>query len=202
MLELQGTLNFSANINAEATEKQSFSICWSRAVCPADWDSFVISNAVRQLAGTMDKLGQSDEQRFLIAPNQPYSHWSLSPHSGQYNCRTIAQLPKSQDRVRARYLLASDLIEQQQEKALRAMDGLEQNYSVLAPYIALKRAQARSNQGQSKSSVSLGGLLKRYPDHPAAEALFVLGSNQPKYWKQAIAQFPTHPAPWKSFAPC
>jgi len=39
-------------------------------------------------------------------------------------------------------------------------------------------------------------LLKRYPDHPvAAEALFVLGSNQPKYWKQAIAQFhhPSHP---------
>jgi len=82
------------------------------------------------------------------------------------------------------------------------MDGLEQNYSSSSPvHCPQTRSSLRSNQGQSKSSVSLGGLLKRYPDHPvAAEALFVLGSNQPKYWKQAIAQFPTHPAPWKSFA--
>jgi len=45
--------------------------------------------------------------------------------------------------------------------------------------------------------------MKRYPDHPvAAEALFVLGSNQPKYWKQAIAQFPTHPRTLEIVRPC
>jgi len=102
---------------------------------------------------------------------------------------------KSQDRVRARYLLASDLIEQQQEKALRAMDGLEQNYSVLAPYIALKRAQAYDLNHKAKAQLAWEDLLKRYPDHPvAAEALFVLGSNQPKYWKQASNFLPIpHP---------
>jgi len=110
-------------------------------------------------------------------------------------------VPKSPDRERARYLLASDLIQQQQgEKALKAMDSLEQNYPVLAANIALKRAQAY-DRGQSKAQAARHDLLKRYPDHPvAAEALFVLGRNQPKYWKQAIAQFPAHPALW-SFAP-
>jgi soluble lytic murein transglycosylase len=140
---------------------------------------------------------QSDQQRFLIAPKSAVLPLvSLSPTQRTLQLQAIAQLPKSQDRVRARYLLASDLIEQQQgEKALRVMDGLEQNYSVLAPYIALKRAQAYDLTGdKAKAQVAWQDLLKRYPDHPvAAEALFVLGSNQPKYWKQAIAQFPTHP---------
>jgi len=51
MLELQVFLNFSANINAG---KQSSDLL--EQGCVPDWDSFVISNAVRQLAGTMDKL--------------------------------------------------------------------------------------------------------------------------------------------------
>ena len=37
-------------------------------------------------------------------------------------------------------------------------------------------------------------MLKRYPDNPVvAEVLFGLGRNQPKYWQQAIEQFPSHP---------
>jgi len=62
---------------------------------------------------------------------------SLSQNSGQCNCKhcPVAKIP---DRERARYLLASDLIQQQQgEKALKAMDSLEQNYPVLAANIAL-----------------------------------------------------------------
>jgi len=69
----------------------------------------------------------------------------------------------------------------------------EQNYPVLAANIALKRAQAYDLTGDKAKLRQRGMLLKRYPDHPAAEALFVLGRNQPKYWKQAIAQFPAHP---------
>ena len=121
---------------------------------------------------------------------------SLSPTQRTVQLKAIAQLPKSLDRERARYLLASDLIQQQQgEKALRVMDGLEQNYPVLAAHIALKRAQAYDLTGdKAKAQAARHDLLKRYPNHPvAAQALFVLGRNQPKYWKQAIAQFPAHP---------
>jgi len=101
------------------------------------------------------------------------------PNSGQCNCKhcPVAKIP---DRERARYLLASDLIQQQGEKALKAMDSLEQNYPVLAANIALKRAPSiRPDRGQSKAQAARH-LLKRYPDHPAAEAV-VLGRNQPKY---------------------
>jgi len=81
------------------------------------------------------------------------------------------------------------------------MDSLEQNYPVLAANIALKRAQAYDLTG-TKQKLQRGMIcLKRYPDHPAAaEALFVLGRNQPKYWKQATRNFLPIPALWKSFA--
>ena len=100
------------------------------------------------------------------------------------------------DRVRARYLLASDLIERQQGKeALNWLEGLEKEYPILAAHIALKRAQAfETMQDRKKADAAWKQLLEKYPDNPvAAEALFVLGRNDSKYWEQAIAKFPNHP---------
>ena len=125
-----------------------------------------------------------------------FSLVSLSPAQRMVQLQAIAQLPKSQDSVRARYLLASGFIQQKQgEKALSVLEGLEQDYPVLAAHIAFKRVQAYTLTGDiSKAQAANHDLLKRYPDHPvAAEALFVLGRNQPKYWQQAIRQFPSHP---------
>jgi len=120
---------------------------------------------------------------------------SLSPAQRMVQLQAIAQLPQSQDRDRARYVLASDLIEQNKgEEALSTLQGLEQDYPVLAPYIALKRAQAYEVSGDTKAQASWQELLLRYPKQPvAAQALFVLGRTKPKYWEQAIAQFPAHP---------
>jgi len=68
---------------------------------------------------------------------------SLSPAQRLGQLQVIAQSTQFPDRVRARFLLASDLIQQKQgEKALSWLAGLEQEYPVLAPYIALRRAQA------------------------------------------------------------
>ncbi len=122
---------------------------------------------------------------------------SLSPAQRTVQLQAIAQLPQSQDRNRARYLLANDLIEQKQgEKALRALQGLEQDYPVLAPYIALKRAQAYEvSVDKAKALSAWQEVLKRYPNQSvAAQALFMLGGKDPKYWEQAIAQFPSYPS--------
>lgn len=108
----------------------------------------------------------------------------------------IAQGQQSPDREQARYLLASDLIDQRQgTEALPWLEGLERDYPVLAPYVALKQAQAYQVSGLTgEATAAWHSLLERYGDHPtAAEALFQLGNQQPQYWDQAIAQFPAHP---------
>jgi soluble lytic murein transglycosylase len=108
----------------------------------------------------------------------------------------ISQGPKSQERSRARYLLASDLIEQKQgQKAVTLLEGLECDYPVLGEQIALKRAKALELIGdQAKANAQWQALLKRYPDSPAAtEALLALGKTEPKDWEQMIKKFPSHP---------
>jgi len=97
---------------------------------------------------------------------------------------------------RARYLLASDRIQQRQGKAaLTWLEGLEQDYPVLAPEILSKRAQAYALAGSPvQAKATWQELLQRYPDQPAtAEALYALGQTQPQYWNRAIVQFPAHP---------
>ncbi|MEG4349821.1 transglycosylase SLT domain-containing protein [Microcoleus sp. LAD1_D3] len=97
---------------------------------------------------------------------------------------------------RARYLLASDLIQQgNAAKALNLLDKLEQEYPLLAAHIALKRAEAYQLSGdKGKAQKAWQELLKNYPSDPvAAEALYVLGKSKPEYWQQAITEFPGHP---------
>lgn len=97
---------------------------------------------------------------------------------------------------RARYLLATDLIQQgNPAKALNLLDKLEQEYPLLASHIALKRAEAYQLSGdRDKAETAWQSLLKNYPNDPVAvEALYVLGKSKPEYWQQAITQFPAHP---------
>jgi len=97
---------------------------------------------------------------------------------------------------RARYLLATDLIQQgNATKALTLLDKLDQEYPLLASHIALKRAEAYQLSGnKDKAEKAWQELLKNYPTEPvAAEALYVLGKSKPEYWQQAITEFPAHP---------
>ncbi|NER97770.1 MAG: transglycosylase SLT domain-containing protein [Symploca sp. SIO1B1] len=99
----------------------------------------------------------------------------------------IAKGKKSIDRSRARYLLAADLIEQQQgEEALGWLEGLEGEYPVLAAHIVLKRAQAYEIIGeQAKAEKAWKDLLKYYSHNPvAAEALYALLSEDSIYLKK------------------
>ncbi|NHC37134.1 lytic transglycosylase domain-containing protein [Scytonema millei] len=120
----------------------------------------------------------------------------LSPTERASQLQAIAQQPNSRDSSRARYLLASDFIIQRQgDKAIAVLQDLEKDYPELAAHIALKRAQAYSLTGDRvRTQAAWQDLLQHYSKSPvAAEALFVLGKNEPQYWQEAIALFPSHP---------
>ncbi|MBP5971672.1 transglycosylase SLT domain-containing protein [Brasilonema sp. CT11] len=110
----------------------------------------------------------------------------------------IKEASNSADQNRARYLLASDLIEQKQaQPALKLLDGLDRDYPVLAPYVLLKQAQAHEILGQEgKASDLRQKVIKDYPKQPAAaKALYLIGL--PEYQNKAIAEFPSHPLTWE-----
>lgn len=108
----------------------------------------------------------------------------------------LAKGKTSVDRNRARYLLASDLIQQDHAgKALPWLDGLEKDYPVLAPQVLLKQAQAYAAIGDgAKAEATWKQIIEQHPKDPAAaEALFTLGKKNSQYWDQVLAQFPSHP---------
>ncbi|GAB4382835.1 MAG: transglycosylase SLT domain-containing protein [Elainellaceae cyanobacterium] len=110
--------------------------------------------------------------------------------------QAIAESAPSLDRHRARYLLATDLIQQNRGgMALPWLENLEQEYPVLAAQILAKRGQAQAATGDTAAAeATWKKLIEQYPDDPAtAEALFQLGKTNSQYWDQAIAQFPAHP---------
>jgi soluble lytic murein transglycosylase len=111
----------------------------------------------------------------------------------------LAEITKSSDaleRDRARYLLATDLMQQGQAKqGLQQLQDLEGSYAVMAAPVLLKRAQAQAQAGdRPQATATYQQLLQQHPKSPlAAEALIALGRNDGKYLEQAIAQFPAHP---------
>jgi soluble lytic murein transglycosylase len=97
---------------------------------------------------------------------------------------------------RAKYVLATDLIQQDQgSKALRYLDQLEKDYSLLAPYILWKRALALDLLGDRAAvERNLTELITKYPDSPVSvEALERLGKKDPSLWEKSLQKFPRHP---------
>jgi soluble lytic murein transglycosylase len=154
---------------------------------------------VAVLAAKSNDWLQSPQDNSLHAIDHPKSSVlpliPLSPTGRMVQLSAIAQLPPSQDRDRARYVLANDYLHQQAEQALQLLEGLDQSYPLLAAPILSKRAQAYEILGDTTNAqATYQELLKRYPSHPVAvEALYALGKTTPQYWLRAIAQFPSHP---------
>ncbi len=121
---------------------------------------------------------------------------TLPAQEREAELQSIAESKKSLDQYRARYLLAADLIAQKQgQEALKRLDGLEKNYPVLAPQIALQQAAAYELTGElEKEKDVLNQLLEDYPQDPViVKALYDLGKTDAQYWDQAISEFPYHP---------
>jgi soluble lytic murein transglycosylase len=119
------------------------------------------------------------------------------PQQRAQNLQKIAQASQpSLDRSRARYVLAMDLLKAQQpQAALKQLENLEQDYPVLAAKILYQRGVALAAlQQPEQAKASWKAVLQQHSKDPAAaDALYELGKQDPQYWDQAIAQFPSHP---------
>ncbi|MDM9383041.1 transglycosylase SLT domain-containing protein [Chlorogloeopsis sp. ULAP01] len=165
-----------------------------------------LAGAVASVPGMGQYMGQwlknfkNEPQQLTEANKAKSSVFPLVLQSPQERAAKLEELAKgfpSADRNRARYLLASDLIEAKEAKqALSLLEGLENDYPVLAPYILLKAAQAYDILGEEgKASDNRQAVLKRYPEHPAAaKALYLIGLDE--YQQKAIAEFPSNPLTW------
>jgi soluble lytic murein transglycosylase len=142
---------------------------------------------------------------------------ALPPEKRRAKLAEIAQSPETLQQSRARYLLATELLQQgKATKALEQLQGLEKNYPPMAAYVRIKQAQAYEQTGdRAKAQTSWQDVVKHHAkDAPSAEALYSLGKMEgaskagsdqsdkadsktdkvdSKYWDQAIAQFPSHP---------
>lgn len=118
------------------------------------------------------------------------------PQDRAAQLQAIAQDTQSSDRPRARLLLASDLLAQQQpDAALALLEGLERDYSLLASYILYRRAQAYEMKGdRTQAQSTWEELLNRHSREPiVVEALYALGQQDPQYWNRAVEEFPAYP---------
>jgi soluble lytic murein transglycosylase len=98
--------------------------------------------------------------------------------------------------TRNSFLMASDLLDRHQGRAaLAELEGLEQEYPLLAAHILLARGQAYQLEQDYPAAVAAWQqVVANYPTSAVTgEALYLLGQSQPEYWQQAIAQFPSHP---------
>jgi soluble lytic murein transglycosylase len=151
----------------------------------------------KQVANIEPTVATSEaKETETITPSQVLTFADVSPQTRNASLETIAtDANSSADRNRARYLLAVDLLAQNRpQEALKYLDGLDGEYSILAPQILFKQAQAyRLSRKDSEAQAVWQKLLDNYPQSPVVvEALAVLGKSNPEYWQQAITQFPQH----------
>jgi soluble lytic murein transglycosylase len=101
----------------------------------------------------------------------------------------------SSERNRARYLLAVDLLAQNRpQEALPYLNGLAEQYPVLAPQILVQQAQAyQLNRQDSQARATWQKLADNYSQSPmVVEAWWILGRANADYWQRALTQFPHH----------
>ncbi|MEM6400818.1 MAG: transglycosylase SLT domain-containing protein [Cyanobacteria bacterium P01_D01_bin.116] len=138
-------------------------------------------------------ISEANIAKSVVLPlvNQP-------PEKRAARLAQIAKGSSSIEQYRARYLLADDLLVKDQAKeALELLDGLENDYNAIKPYVLLQQARAYRILGEDgKASDKRQAVVKNYPKEPvAAKALYLIGVEE--YQDKAIAEFPSHPLTWE-----
>jgi soluble lytic murein transglycosylase len=203
MLKLQRLLmSLSAGIMLKKLQKKQISLIAGAGLCAFLAGAMVSAPEISKNFGNLFKSNRNKTELLTEATKAKSAVLPLVVQSTDERAaklEAIAKGSQSADRNRARYLLASDLIDKKNAKAaLKYLDGLENDYSLLAPYVLLKKAQAEELLGEdSKASDLRQKVVKDYPTHPAtAKALYLIGTNE--YQDKAIAQFPNHPLTWET----
>ena len=182
-------------------QKKHISLIAGAGLCAFLAGAMVSAPQIGKTLGQWLKQGKDQPEQLSEANKAESAVLPLVLQSPQQRAAKLEQLAKgspSLDQNRARYLLASDLIEQKQAKqALSLLEGLETEYSGIAPYVLLKQAQAQDILGEEGLASDLRHkVLKLYPKEPAAaKAMYLIG--QPEYQDKAIAQFPSNPLSWE-----
>jgi soluble lytic murein transglycosylase len=136
-----------------------------------------------------DRIGSPSPIVTSVVTQSPKERAELLKKTAQTNDVSL-------DRSRARYLLASDLLNSgKPQDALEQLKDLEKDYPVLSGPILLKRAQAQMAANEMPEALKTAQqLIQQYPKDPsAAEALALLGQQDKKYQEQLLARFPSHP---------
>ncbi len=136
--------------------------------------------------------GDADIAQLRAITTQP----SLPPGQKVAKLAAIAQGQPSLNGNRARFLLATNLMQQGQAKqALETLKGLETQYPQLAATVLIKQGQAHEQTGdRAKAQQTWQVAVQQYPREAAtAEALVELSAEDPQAGDRAIAQFPAHP---------
>ena len=182
-------------------QKKHISLIAGAGLCAFLAGAMVSAPQIGKTLGQWLKQGKDQPEQLSEANKAESAVLPLVLQSPQQRAAKLEQLAKgspSLDQNRARYLLASDLIEKKQAKqALSLLEGLETEYSGIAPYVLLKQAQAQDLLGEEGLASDLRHkVLKLYPKEPAAaKAMYLIG--QPEYQDKAIAQFPSNPLSWE-----
>jgi soluble lytic murein transglycosylase len=182
-------------------QKKQISIIAGAGLCAFLVGAMVSAPEIGKSLGQWLKPGKSQPEQITeasIAKSVVLPLVSQSPQERAAKLEGIAKGSNSLDRNRARYLLASDLIDTKDgKKALELLQGLEKDYPLLAPYVLLKQAQAQDIlKAEGKASDLRQTVVKRYPKEAATvKALYLIGV--PEYQEIAIAQFPSNPLTWE-----
>jgi soluble lytic murein transglycosylase len=181
-------------------QKKQISLIVGAGLCAFLAGAMVSAPQIGKYLGQWLKQFNSQPEQLTEANKAESAVFSLVLQSPAERAAKLEELAKgfpSQDRNRARYLLASDLLERKEVKqALSLLEGLEKDYPRLAPYILLKRAQAYDILGEvGKASDNRQTVVKDFPENPATvKALYLIAL--PEYQEKAIASFPSHPLTW------
>ncbi len=118
------------------------------------------------------------------------------PAARAESLKAIAAQPVSDEQVRARYLLAKDLIDQGEGgSAVPLLETLPDDFPALAVHSQIQLGKAQKASGETATAQETWtAVLQDYGDQPAAgEALYQLGQQSPQYWEQLLEKFPAHP---------
>lgn len=193
-------MSFSAGIMLKKLQKKQISLIAGASLCAFLAGAMVSAPEIGKSFGNLFK-GRNKTELLSEKTKAKSAVLPLVVQSAQDRAaklEAIAKGSQSADRNRARYLLAGDFIDKKDAKtALKWLDGLDNDYPLLAPYVLLRQAQAHEILGENgKASDLRQKVVKDYPTHPAtAKALYLIGT--PQYQDKAIAQFPSHPLTWE-----
>lgn len=180
-------------------QKKQISLLAGAGICAFLVGAMVSAPQIGHNLGQLFNLNSESEvsedsiAKSVVLPlvNQP-------PEQRAAKLEQIAKGSRSIEQYRARYLLADDLLKKDKAKqALELLNGLENDYQALKPYVLLQQARAYDMLAEDgKASDKRQAVVKQYSQEPvAAKALYLIGVKE--YQDKAIAEFPSHPLTWE-----